>query len=254
MGTSRFDLGGRVALVTGGSRGLGQAMAQGLAEAGANVVICSRNELELAAAAAAIEASTSAKARFFVADLADRLQTEQLAREALHAFGRIDILINNAGSNIPEPADEIEDHHWDQLMELNLNACMVLSRAVIPGMKERSWGRIIHIASAMAVISKAGRGAYSASKTGLLGLARAQAIDLGPFGITVNCIAPGPFLTDLVARVLTDAQLAEVEARTALERSASPHEIAGAALLLASDAGSFITGVILPVDGGMLCK
>jgi NAD(P)-dependent dehydrogenase (short-subunit alcohol dehydrogenase family) len=106
----------------------------------------------------------------------------------------------------------------------------------------------------MAVISKAGRSAYSASKTGLLGLARAQAIDLGPFGITVNCIAPGPFLTDLVARVFTDAQLAEVEAQTVLERSASPHEIVGAALLLASDAGSFITGVTLPVDGGMLCK
>jgi NAD(P)-dependent dehydrogenase (short-subunit alcohol dehydrogenase family) len=254
MSNNLFDLTGRVALVTGGSKGLGLAMARGLAQAGANVVICSRHQAELDAALPQITAGTKSQAKSFVADLADRTHAEQLARDAQSAFGRIDILINNAGSNIPEPMDAIQDHHWDRILELNLSSCMALSRAVAPGMKERRWGRIIHISSVMGLMSKAGRSAYSATKAALIGLARAQALDLGPFGVTVNCLAPGPFLTDLPASVLSPAEQQQFAEQTALGRWAKPDELIGPALLLASNAGSYITGATLLVDGGMLCK
>ncbi|MDZ4688060.1 MAG: SDR family NAD(P)-dependent oxidoreductase, partial [Planctomycetaceae bacterium] len=236
------------------SKGLGKAMARGFAKAGANVVICSRHQAELDAAVAEIPAETKSQVRAFVADLADRAQTEQLARDALAAFGRIDILVNNAGSNVPEWTDVVTDANWDRILELNLNSCMALTRAVAPGMKERRWGRIIHISSVMGLMSKAGRGAYSATKAALIGLARAQALDLGQYGITANCIAPGPFLTDLPQSVLSPAEQQQFAEQTALGRWANPDELAGPALLLASDAGSYITGATLLVDGGMLCK
>ena len=192
-----FDLSGRVALVTGGSKGLGKAMARGLAEAGADIVISSRHEDELQAAAREIGAGLEVRVKYVVADLSRRAEAPRLAAETLKAMGKVDILINNAGTNKPQPIDQIEDEVWDQLVELNLSSCMALTRALVPGMKERKWGRVIHISSIMGHSSAAGRNAYSATKSALLGLARASANDLGPFGITVNCIAPGPFLTDL---------------------------------------------------------
>jgi NAD(P)-dependent dehydrogenase (short-subunit alcohol dehydrogenase family) len=218
MTTTLFDLTGKVALVTGGSKGLGKAMARGFAEAGANVVICSRH--------------------------ADELET----------LGRVDILVNNAGSNVPQMVDEIQDDDWDRIIELNLTSCMSLSRALIPQMKQRRWGRIIHISSVMGLTSKAGRGCYSATKSALIGLARSMALELGPFGITCNCIAPGPFLTDLPMSVLSKPEQDSFAERTALGRWANPRELAGPALLLASDAGSYITGTTILVDGGNLCK
>lgn len=249
-----FDLSGKVALVTGGSKGLGLTMARGLAAAGAHVVICSRHQNELEEALPLILQGTTVQGRWFVADLTQRAETERLARQALEAFGRVDILINNAGSNIPEEIDHIQDEHWDRILELNLTACMVLARAVVPGMKARRWGRIIHISSVMGLTSKAGRNCYSATKAALIGMARATALDLGRYGITVNCLAPGPFLTDLPASVLSPEEQAQFAERTALGRWADPQEIVGPALLLASEAGSYITGATLLVDGGVLCK
>jgi NAD(P)-dependent dehydrogenase (short-subunit alcohol dehydrogenase family) len=169
-------------------------------------------------------------------------------------MGRIDILINNAGTNVPAPVDEISDEDWDRIIELNLSSCQALTRAVVPQMKQRKWGRIIHISSIMGLVSKEGRGAYSATKSALIGLARAGALDLGPSGITVNCIAPGPILTDLPATVLSQAEIDSFASRTALGRWGNPDELAGPALLLASDAGSYITGATLVVDGGTICK
>jgi NAD(P)-dependent dehydrogenase (short-subunit alcohol dehydrogenase family) len=131
---------------------------------------------------------------------------------------------------------------------------MALTRALVPQMKARKWGRIIHIASIMAIISKEGRNIYSATKAALGGLARASALDLGPFGITVNCIAPGPFLTDLPGGLLSDAEKKVFSDRTALGRWGSPEEMIGPALLLASDAGSYITGEMLVVDGGYVAR
>jgi len=254
MTTPLFDLTGKVALITGGSKGLGKAMARGFAEAGADIVICSRHSEELEQALPEILSGTSVRGQSFVTDMTNRDEVASLARSALKAMGRVDILVNNAGSNMPQMIDEIEDEKWDRIVELNLTSCMSLSRALIPQMKERKWGRIIHISSVMGLTSKAGRSCYSATKAALIGMARAMALDLGPFGITCNCIAPGPFLTDLPASVLSKADQATFADRTALGRWADPRELAGPALLLASDAGSYITGTTILVDGGTLCK
>lgn len=254
MPSPLFDLTGKVALVTGGSKGLGQAMARGFAEAGADIVICSRHADELEQALPEILKGTGVRGRAFVTDMTDRQDVERLAASALEAMGRVDILVNNAGSNVPQMIDEIEDEMWDRIVELNLTSCMSLSRALVPQMKQRKWGRIIHISSVMGLASKAGRSCYSATKAALIGMARAMALDLGPHGITCNCIAPGPFLTDLPKSVLSQAEQETFAQRTALGRWADPRELAGPALLLASDAGSYITGETLLVDGGNLCK
>ena len=249
-----FDLTGKVALVTGGSKGLGKAMARGLAEAGADIVISSRTESELKSALPEILAGTGRKGAYFVADMNDREQVRKLATQAVEKFGRIDILVNNAGSNAPQPIDQIKDADWDRIMELNLNSIMVLTRALVPQMKARKWGRIIHISSILGFISKGGRNSYSATKRAVIGLAQASAIDLGHDGITVNCIAPGPFLTDLPMSVLTKAQQDEFAERTALGRWGRPEELVGPILLLASEAGSYITGTTIMVDGGFTAK
>ncbi len=218
MITSLFDLTGRVALVTGGSKGLGKAMARGFAEAGANVFICSRHEAELKAAAREIAEGTKAQVATRVVDMTDRDQVRALAESAVKEMGHVDILVNNAGSNVPQPIDGITDEAWDNIVELNLTSCMALSRALAPQMKQRRWGRIIHISSIMGLASKDQRNVYSATKSALLGLARASALDLGQFNITVNCIAPGPFLTDLPGTLLSPEQKKALADRTALER------------------------------------
>jgi NAD(P)-dependent dehydrogenase (short-subunit alcohol dehydrogenase family) len=254
MSRNLFDLSGRVALVTGGSKGLGKAMARGFAEAGADIVISSRHESELEATAAEIRSGTKARVAHVVADLSRRGEAERLAGSAIQGMGRIDILINNAGSNTPQPIDEIQDEVWDGLVELNLSSCMALSRALARPMKERRWGRIIHISSIMGLTSAAGRNVYSATKSALIGLTRATANDLGGFGITVNCLAPGPFLTDLPATFFTEVQRTAFAQRTILGRWGEPEELVGPALLLASEAGSYITGATMVVDGGTLAK
>jgi gluconate 5-dehydrogenase len=254
MTTPLFDLTGKVALVTGGSKGLGKAMARGFAEAGADIVISSRHPEELKRALDEILRGTKSKGKWLVADMTDRKAVDGLAKDALAAMGRIDILVNNAGSNVPQMVDEIEDDKWDRIVELNLTSCMRLTRALIPQMKERKWGRVIHISSVMGLTSKPGRSSYSATKAALIGMTRAMALDVGEFGITVNSIAPGPFLTDLPASVLSKAELDNFASRTAVGRWADPRELAGPALLLASDAGSYITGTTMLVDGGLLAK
>ena len=249
-----FNLTGKVALVTGGSKGLGKAMARGLAEAGADVVISSRHEEELRPALSEILQGTGRKGEYFVADMGRRDQVERLARSAVDFLGRIDILFNNAGTNRPQPIDEIKDKDWDEVMEINLHSIMVLTRALVPQMKARRWGRIIHTSSIMALVSNHGRSAYSATKAALIGMCRGMALDLGAYGITVNCLAPGPFLTDLPARVLSSEEKEAFARMTALGRWGDPKELVGPALLLASDAGSYITGQTLVVDGGFVAR
>src|SRR5262249_42605297 len=152
----------------------------------------------------------------FVADMSQRSDVEELARLALATFGHIDILVNNAGTNSPQAIDEITDETWDRVMEINLSSIMVLTRAIVPSMKQRKWGRVIHISSVMGYVSKEKRNIYSATKTALIGFARATALDLGEFGITVNCIAPGPFLTDLPMSILSDKEKQEFARMTAV--------------------------------------
>jgi NAD(P)-dependent dehydrogenase (short-subunit alcohol dehydrogenase family) len=254
MATGLFNLTGKVALVTGGSKGLGKAMARGLAEAGADIVISSRHENELRPALEEILRGTDRKGRFVVADMSKRDQVQALAKTALDQMGRVDVLVNNAGTNKPQAIDAIDDADWDNVLEINLSSVMVLSRALVPQMKQRRWGRIIHISSVMGFLSKEKRNIYSATKAALIGLARSMALDLGPFGITVNCLAPGPFLTDLPGGLLSEAEKKAFADHTALGRWGEPRELVGPVLLLASEAGSYITGETLVVDGGFLTK
>ena len=145
----------------------------------------------LLAAEAEIRAGTGVRVSHFVADMTQRDDVRQLADAALAAMGRVDILVNNAGSNTPQPTEQITDEDWDRIVELNLSSCMALTRALVGPMKERRWGRIINVSSILGLTSAAGRSAYSATKSGLIGLTRAGANDLGSFGITVNCLALG---------------------------------------------------------------
>lgn len=252
MALDVFRVDGKVALVTGGSKGLGKAMARGLAQAGADVVISSRHETDLRNALAEILAGTDRRGEYVVADMNRREDVKKLAQTALERMGRIDILINNAGTNVPQAIDEITDETWDRIVETNLNSVMALTRALVPQMKQRRWGRIIHLSSIMGFISKEKRNVYSATKSALLGLTRASALDLGPHRITVNCLAPGPFLTDLPNSLLSEEEKKQFSRMTALGRWADPRELVGPMLLLASDAGSYITGQAIVVDGGWL--
>jgi NAD(P)-dependent dehydrogenase (short-subunit alcohol dehydrogenase family) len=254
MALNIFNLAGKVALVTGGSKGLGKAMARGLAEVGADVVISSRHEDELRAALTEILEGTGRRGHYVVADMSHRTEADRLARAALERMGRVDILVNNAGTNQPQPTEQIRDADWDRVLEINLSSVMALTRALVPQMKARRWGRIIHISSIMGFISKEGRNVYSATKAALIGMAHAGALELGPFGVTVNCIAPGPFLTDLPAKLLSEEEKRDFAKRTALGRWGDPKELVGPLLLLASDAGSYITGETLVVDGGCLAR
>src|SRR6187402_3455250 len=149
-----FDLTGKSALVTGGSKGLGRAMARCFAEAGADVFISSRHEDELKAAAAEIKQGLTGQVEWMAADMVDRAQVRALADEATKRLGKVDILVNNAGSNTPQAIDEITDEAWDRIVELDLTSCMALTRALVPGMKQRKWGRIIHISSVLGLGSK----------------------------------------------------------------------------------------------------
>jgi NAD(P)-dependent dehydrogenase (short-subunit alcohol dehydrogenase family) len=169
-------------------------------------------------------------------------------------MGKVDILVNNAGMNAPQSIDRITDETWDRVVEVNLNSCMALTRELVPQMKDRKWGRVVHISSVMGQVSKEGRNVYSATKAALIGMARASALDLGPYNVTVNCIAPGPFLTDMPMSVLSDAEKKAFADRTALGRWAEPRELVGPVLMLCSEAGSYVTGQVVFVDGGYLAR
>jgi len=249
-----FDLSGRSALVTGGGRGLGKEMARLLAKAGAEVAICSRTESQIKETARELAKETGSRVEALVADVANRSKAEQLAQDTVARLGKVDILVSNAGWNIPQPIEAVRDEDWDALVELNLTSSMVLSRALAPAMKQRRWGRMIYISSVMALASTGDRVAYSTTKAALHGMVKANALHLGPFGITVNCLAPGPFATEMPMTILSEQQKQSFAARTAIGRWGEPAELAPAALLLASDAGRYITGSVIVVDGGVTAR
>lgn len=246
----QFDLSGKVALVTGGSKGLGKAMARAFAEAGADILIASRSADELRSAVADISQGLDRRVEFLAGDMTVREDVEGLAKAALAAFGRVDVLVNNAGTSMPQAIEDLTDETWDAVLQLNLTTAVALSRALIPQMRAQRWGRIINISSIFGTSGFEKRVSYSAAKAGLIGMTRSLALDVGRFGITVNCLAPGPFLTELTQRNFTTEQREKISGRLALGRWAAVEEIGGPALLLASDAGSFITGATIAVDGG----
>jgi NAD(P)-dependent dehydrogenase (short-subunit alcohol dehydrogenase family) len=250
---SLFDLTGRVALVTGGGRGLGREMALGLARTGAEVAIAGRTEADLRATLDEISAQTGRAGTYVVADLSRRSEPERVVDEVTQRLGRIDVLVSNAGQNVQQTLDELTDDAWDEVLGVHVHTAMALSRAVVGQMRERGWGRLIFNSSALGLLGLPRRTSYSAAKAAVMGMARTMAVELGPHGITVNCIAPGPFATDVMNRMPPE-EVEMVNGWTALGRRGRPEEIVGPVLLLASDAGAFITGATIVVDGGWLIK
>jgi len=249
-----FNLSGRAALVTGGSKGIGKAVARGLAECGANVAISARHEDELKKAQAEIGQGLDVKVAHFVADMNDRDAVKRLAANVLKTFGRCDVLFNNAGSNKPQPLVDTTEEVCHNIGELNLTGCMLLSREIAHAMIKNKWGRIVYTSSIMGLASNPARGCYSATKAALIGMARAQALELGPHGITVNCLAPGPIATDLPMSLLSPDQKKVFSERTAVKRWGQPVDMVGPVLLLSTDAGAYVTGNVILADGGILCR
>lgn len=254
-GIKQFDLRGQSAVVTGGSKGLGLAMAAGLASAGANVMLVNRNAEDGLRAARIISTDYEVKALSFGADITDRHQTELMAKAALDAFGRIDILINSAGINIRGPIDEITPEDFNKVMEVNVNGTWLACRAVVPTMKKQNGGRIINLASTLGLVGLANRTPYASSKGAVVQMTRALALELAPFNINVNAICPGPFLTEMNLPIAdTEEGKKFIVGATALGRWAELREIQGAAIFLASPAASYMVGSMLTVDGGWTAR
>ncbi|MEU5547234.1 SDR family oxidoreductase [Streptomyces sioyaensis] len=245
-----FSLNGRVAVVTGGSSGIGRAITEALARAGASVVVVARRKTELAATVGELTAQ-GCRAAWVSADLSTRDGVRAAAEEAVEAFGEPDILVNCAGVNLRPPIGELDDEVWDTTMAVNLEAPHLLGQRFGPGMAERGYGRIIHITSQQAHRAFVQSGAYGVSKGALESLARSQAEAWSPFGVTCNTLVPGFVMTPLNEKLSSDPEkVAALAARTMVGRNGLAEDFAGAAVFLASRASAYVTGQAVFVDGG----
>ncbi|HTB13217.1 MAG TPA: SDR family NAD(P)-dependent oxidoreductase [Bryobacteraceae bacterium] len=245
------ELDGRVAVVTGASRGLGRAMAIELGAAGAKVALVGRDRAKLDETAA----EAGSDAAVFVADVTDEAQVRSLEQGVRERFGHVDILVNNAGMNIRKPLVEYTLDEWNTVLDTNLTSVFLVCRSFIPMMRGRGYGRIINLASMMSHVSLPGRTAYSASKAAMLGVTRALAQELADDGITVVAISPGPFATEINTALIENPELnRQFLSNIPLGRWGKAEEIGKLALYLCSDAAGFITGSDVVIDGGWTSK
>ena len=237
--------------MTGGSRGLGAAIGEALAWAGADVALTGRTPDALEARASEVADLTGRTVVGLVGDVSDPDQVDHVVAQVMDRWDRIDILVNNAGINVRGPIADIEPKEFDYSLAVNVTGPWLMCRAVEPTMRRAGRGRVVNIASTFGIVGAANRTAYASSKGALVNMTRALALEWAPIGVTVNAIAPGPFLTDMnIPFKDTEHAKRVIANEIAMQRWGEIHEIAGAALFLASDASSYVTGTVLTVDGG----
>jgi NAD(P)-dependent dehydrogenase (short-subunit alcohol dehydrogenase family) len=250
-----FRLEGKVALITGGARGLGRTMAIALGEAGADLALVGRSRESCEEAGTEIARATGRKVRAFAADVTSTADVTRVTAEITKACGSIDILVNNAGTNIRGTVEQLSEADWDNVIDTNLKGPFLCAKAIGPQMVARRWGRVINMGSILAAIALPGRAPYASSKSGIVGLTRVLALEWAGTGVTCNAICPGPFATDMNKQLLNDPQAyQQFVNRIPMGRWGELDEIAGAVVFLASDASTYVTGSSLFVDGGWTAR
>jgi NAD(P)-dependent dehydrogenase (short-subunit alcohol dehydrogenase family) len=251
----RFRLDGKVALVTGGARGLGKTMATALAQAGADIALSGRSQDACRQAAAEIAGATGRRVGAFSADVTKIADVEQLANDIDAEFGHVDILVNNAGINIRGPIEQLTEADWDAVVDTNLKGPFLCARAFGPRMVRRGWGRVVNLGSVLGVIGLPGRAPYASSKAGIINLTRVLALEWAGTGVTANALCPGAFGTEMNRSLLEDpVKYKEFVAQIPMGRWGEVEELAGAIVFLASDASSYVTGGSIFVDGGWIAR
>ena len=251
----RFRLEGKVALVTGGARGLGRTMATALAQVGADVALSGRSVEACREAAQEIAAETGRRAKGFAADVTKLADVERLATEVEAELGPVDILVNNAGINIRGPIQQLTEADWDAVIDTNLKGPFLCARTFGPRMVTRGWGRVVNLGSVLGFIALPGRAPYASSKAGIINLTRVLALEWAGTGVTANAICPGAFATEMNRSLLEDpVKYKEFVAQIPMGRWGELEELTGAVVYLSSPASSYVTGTSIVVDGGWIAR